>query len=563
MRKLFLLVLLFSTGASAQMPKDAVALEDAVFDKSFTTRKIPSVKLRFRNMPLATLRQIPVTYTLVNPFNPRQSNKVAVIGNDGTAQLVLDYPFPNQQIFLSIGELFYGGIYANTDLVIDMDMKVIQKIPDSVFINSGVHFLGTDGPLNAYMAKHALYKQNEIRSLLTQRSKLKRAKPAIAIDSLLPAYDKITEQLKKIDDDFFKEYPSKFSWLIENERMSQYYADICSLFWGKKMDKALWEKMSKHKVYVLSNQGTSVYEYMAIYLSTLPSNEVRVTWDNSLRNAPGITKEQLDALDSLKGNLNSKGQVARTAAILQPIVNSELQRRKISVMTHMFDSIFSPAKADILKIYLNTSKDLNQQTSAFAQLIPTVHTQWIKAVMEQQYRKTSTQVNDINSIMARSTSLNEGKAPGIALMTTPFGASLYKASRINAKEFIAQLKESFPGKAIVIDRWATWCTPCLQEMPHSKALSQDSKDLPVTFVYLCTVNGSSESAWKTKLGELQLSGTHYLIDAELDAELSTLFSFNGYPGYAFIDKKGKYQPGAIDRISSVDKKMLTKLVNAD
>jgi hypothetical protein len=99
-------------------------------------------------------------------------------------------------------------------------------------------------------------------------------------------------------------------------------------------------------------------------------------------------------------------------------------------------------------------------------------------------------------------------------------------------------------------------------MPHSKKLQEASKDLPVVFVYLCTINGSSESKWKSKVAELQQPGIHFLIDETLDAELSNYFSFSGYPGYAFIDKAGNYRPGAIKRVSNIEnKEALAALIN--
>jgi hypothetical protein len=79
-------------------------------------------------------------------------------------------------------------------------------------------------------------------------------------------------------------------------------------------------------------------------------------------------------------------------------------------------------------------------------------------------------------------------------------------------------------------------------MPYSKKLAQATTDLPVVFVYLCTASGSDMDKWKTQVGQLKQPGVHIYIDETLDADLSHLLSFNGYPSYGFIDLKGKYQP---------------------
>ncbi len=46
--------------------------------------------------------------------------------------------------------------------------------------------------------------------------------------------------------------------------------------------------------------------------------------------------------------------------------------------------------------------------------------------------------------------------------------------------------ESMKGKVIFINFWATWCAPCLAEMPYIENLYQDLKDENVAFVMIAT-----------------------------------------------------------------------------
>jgi thiol-disulfide isomerase/thioredoxin len=46
--------------------------------------------------------------------------------------------------------------------------------------------------------------------------------------------------------------------------------------------------------------------------------------------------------------------------------------------------------------------------------------------------------------------------------------------------------ESMKGKAIFMNFWATWCAPCLAEMPFIESLYKDLKDENVAFVIIST-----------------------------------------------------------------------------
>jgi thiol-disulfide isomerase/thioredoxin len=44
--------------------------------------------------------------------------------------------------------------------------------------------------------------------------------------------------------------------------------------------------------------------------------------------------------------------------------------------------------------------------------------------------------------------------------------------------------ESLKGRTVLLNFWATWCTPCLQELPHIAALARKLKDRPITLVLI-------------------------------------------------------------------------------
>ncbi|HMI61859.1 MAG TPA: TlpA disulfide reductase family protein [Puia sp.] len=568
MRTYFLLLFMacFSVTTKSQIPADAVALEDASFNAVYADLSIPRVTGKLLNLSASELKNLTITYTLVTPFGQYQVQKTVSPQPDGSFTLVLDYPLPYQQIWLTVGNLFYAGIYANKDLYLELDTKKIRAAKGVQFNGDGVRYLGADGPLNEYLNNYVLYKRPEKLQLSSKISALMRAFRAPR-DSILVEYSRVNDSLKEIEDSYSTANPSPYSWILRNERMSDYYGQLCVVYLGKTMDDSLWEKIKQHKSYLVSNSGSGFYNYMNMYVSTLPGGGVSTSWKD-VAALPNLSASERTLLDSLRDSEKlqpadpyTTENIKKWNRQLQPRIQKIVLMRSIDKNIQRLDSAFPPAKADFLKLRLNSSTDLDEQKAGMEHILGSIQTPWCIAVEKEQYKRAVGKIDEINKALATSAGSSPDTSFGNPLIQTSFGASLYKASG-KAMDFLASLKQRFPGKAIFIDRWATWCQPCLAEMPHTKKLQEEAKDLPVVFVYLCTINGSSESKWKSKVAELKQPGIHFLIDETFDAELSHYFSFSGYPGHALIDKAGNYKPGAIKWMSEIENgETLAALIN--
>jgi thiol-disulfide isomerase/thioredoxin len=329
------------------------------------------------------------------------------------------------------------------------------------------------------------------------------------------------------------------------------------------MEPALFDQIREHKTYLRSNSSMVLYLYLSTYFRQLPANRVMVDWEDVAR-LSDLTEPEKAAIDSLRSTATlSPAPAHRTQWTKQlgPRMRKIYQDRRIAQGIHWLDSLYSPSQADFIKLQLNDSKDIAEQKAALEQILPSMSTNWCKLIARKEYARTVDQLASVNKALASSGNSPTAAGFGTPLRQTDFGATLYKLSSMSGADFLTKLKQSFVGKAIIFDRWATWCGPCLQEMPHSKKLQQEAKDLPLAFVYVCTARGSDEGQWKRKIGELKLPGIHIFVDEALDAELSHYFSFSGYPGYAFIDQKGIYKPGAITWLKTIkDKNAITALL---
>src|SRR5262249_26592963 len=93
--------------------------------------------------------------------------------------------------------------------------------------------------------------------------------------------------------------------------------------------------------------------------------------------------------------------------------------------------------------------------------------------------------------------------------------------------------QSLRGKAVLLNFWATWCGPCVAEMPHLEKLHREYKNKGVI------VLGIDDEGAEVAQGYLKQHGYTFntLIDAEKQA--SRLYRINAIPQSFFITKDGK------------------------
>lgn len=93
---------------------------------------------------------------------------------------------------------------------------------------------------------------------------------------------------------------------------------------------------------------------------------------------------------------------------------------------------------------------------------------------------------------------------------------------------------SFKGNYVYIDLWASWCVPCIAEVPYLKALEEKYKDKNITFISL-SLDASSDD-WRKKMKELNLHGNQLEMG---NSEFDKLLNVVGIPHFVLYDPEGK------------------------
>ncbi len=109
----------------------------------------------------------------------------------------------------------------------------------------------------------------------------------------------------------------------------------------------------------------------------------------------------------------------------------------------------------------------------------------------------------------------------------------------------------FRGKYVYVDMWASWCVPCIKEIPHLKALEKDLQNQDVVFLSISI--DSKEEAWKKKVAALGLEGNQLI---NKDNKLGEALNVSGIPFFIIYDKEGKLYKYNAPRPSDVRTKPL-------
>lgn len=493
------------TNAQSGIP---MTIEDPQMDSYLQNREPATLTIQINSAP-DSVKKINIKCTFVTFGSEFQITKYYTTNPEGFLTITLTQNLPYQQIWLNVDDYLYAGIYVNTGLKVTIDVNKIKSKSKVYFYGNGITYSDTDGELNTVMNKHILFKQKEQNHLINNLRKLSRSRRKNISGSFFKKTDSIWQALTDIDNEFNRQYP-KYAWATNNETASRFYSLLSTSYWGDTMPKDLFLKIKKHQPYFTSNNSVSFYNYLSTYL------------------------------------YYQKGKI-----------------HKIKNVISRIDSIYPYPKADILKTSLLAEGKSNFAVT-YPEIMNHIKTKWCKRLVANELHESTIKQKKIDSLLASAKKINNTDYfIGIPLEQLSFNAKLYVLDSIkNVDDFILNIKSKFKGKALIIDFWATWCGPCLHDMPFSKKLHEANKDLPVEFVYICTNNNSNISLWKNKIAGLQLPGTHIFMNEKIVQELKSSFNNagSGFPTYVVIGVNGRLRPNAIQWMQSMNRDKLKKAI---
>lgn len=111
--------------------------------------------------------------------------------------------------------------------------------------------------------------------------------------------------------------------------------------------------------------------------------------------------------------------------------------------------------------------------------------------------------------------------------------------------------EDLKGKYVYFDIWATWCGPCIAEIPSLKTLEKDYHGKNIRFVSLSVDDGRgyraetqeeaaalAKEGWKKMISEKELGGIQLLSPNGWQTNFIQDYQINGIPRFILIDPDG-------------------------
>lgn len=110
--------------------------------------------------------------------------------------------------------------------------------------------------------------------------------------------------------------------------------------------------------------------------------------------------------------------------------------------------------------------------------------------------------------------------------------------------------DDLKGKYLYIDVWATWCGPCIGEIPSLKKVEEQYHDKNIEFVSISIDKSSDFDKWKTMVEEKELGGIQLFADNDWKSEFVKDYQINGIPRFILIDPDGNIVNKSAPRPSS-------------
>ncbi|MEM8667973.1 MAG: TlpA disulfide reductase family protein [Planctomycetota bacterium] len=538
-----------------------LGLESEELDTAYFERRSgPELNIRLSDATQEDFESIPVSCTLVT-LNGQVPLEMESDGK-GVWRITIQHPLPYQQIWLAVGELYYGQLVLNEGLRVDVNVAQLKNEPVQ-FWGTGIEFAGADGALTEQFNRRTAHRRTERLAIDRKKQAQALFNHSASIDERISSLKKLQSQLDEINQDFARSNPSTFQAVLSNDVRSLHYSEIilCHALARKPMSSELMKEVLLHEPALVSNDSLGYYRHLGMLITSLSESENLTVLEESITPSledPSEFDAYLLARRQMLRNEPYDAKIIINGKKFLRMEGSEQKKRREQLRFAKLNSI-EGRKGDLVKL-TSTPDDVWARDNYLTKLLPTLRSRWCRAYWVAQI-EADRSLRETVTLKLSKTLPEEKKADlGRSLGRTSDGSQLFVSDHESPEELVASIRASFPGSALVLDIWGPWCAPCIKDLKTSDEVKAKLKELSVEIVYLCVE--SEEETWSRKVAELSIPGTHIFLDQERSIALAKFFLVKGYPTYVFINRNGEYERDLIGRLPDADIEQIRDRLNA-
>lgn len=428
------------------------------------------------------------------------------VSEDGTFKKSIPLSEPAYFMLMSSEKGKFGAIRTQMFLAPGYDLKIVGKAKWGQLYLENVSFSGTGADANIYLQQ----KQKQFFFNSTDFYSMRFVSMLAGI-----AAKRVEESnysiIQKSNTQAFLQQPS-----VYNDTVTNYYASQrrkLDEFAGKVTNK-LFEDFKKIELAAI-NYGEA---------------DAKLMYESTNKEYARHMKVQVTQVDNNWYNFINAELLKSDAAVIA----AEPYRL---FMINYYDHLVKKNDKSASIVWKDVCRDIVKATSQFDR-----NEKLKRSITKEQFAESESLLKSALSVAVRPAVYDVIKKQITDLRgyLNEYGAGKaaynFNAVDINGK----QVKLSdYKGKVLYIDVWASWCKPCVGEIPYGRTLEEKYKEHK-DIVFITVSIDKKEQDWKTGLEKNNPAGTPLYVEGAFGGLFAKSFNITSIPRFIVIDKNGKF-----------------------